>query len=98
MRLIGVKSRKTLRSYCRHLGYQGRVYCQQEIEQLYLMSRWLKAGYGSHSRAQFCRLRRQKQLREAFINLGINIDLELGQLHKNISHAYEQGTRNSVAS
>lgn len=92
MKLIGIKSRATLITYCRHLGFDERVHSEEQIEQLFLMSKWIRAGYGKkHSRASFCRLRRQRKLRHSFASLGINIDQELVQLHRRMSEFYEQG-------
>ena len=90
MQLIGIKSRTTLISYCNHLGYKNPTHIVEEIEQLFLLHLWLKAGYGSHSRAQFMKLRRQKKLRKAFMELGINIDKEVKHLHQKIHKHYEQ--------
>ena len=92
MKLIGIKSRATLITYCRHLGFDEQVHSEEQIEQLFLMSRWIRAGYGKkHSRASFCRLRRQKKLRHSFASLGINIDQEITQLHRKIGELYDQG-------
>lgn len=90
MALLDIKSRHTLIKHCRHLGYKSRTHTQEEIAQLFLLTRWLKAGYGAHSRAQFMKLKRQQKLREAFFTLGINIDKELAQLHRKIQKSYEQ--------
>ncbi|NEO99115.1 MAG: hypothetical protein F6J89_01980 [Symploca sp. SIO1C4] len=82
-------SRKTLRRYCQHLGFRGRTLTQEEVEELFLLNRWLGARHGVNSRKQFMCLRRQKLLRTELIKLGVDIDKDLFRLHQYIEHAYE---------
>ncbi|NER29832.1 MAG: hypothetical protein F6J89_19985 [Symploca sp. SIO1C4] len=90
-KLLGIKSRTTFRSHCKHLGFTANSISQPQAEELYRMNRFLLAGRGPYfSRSRFSQLKLTGTLTAKFAELSIDIESELENLRRELKETYEQ--------
>ncbi|NEO98758.1 MAG: hypothetical protein F6K58_08785 [Symploca sp. SIO2E9] len=94
-KLLNIKSRDTINDHCLYFGYEA-PFVEEQVEQLFLMNLWLRAGYGAkHGRSNFLRLKRLGKLDSEFQKLGISVEEELRKLRKRIANGDHINCRTS---